>query len=135
MSQEKALPLQAAYQAISRLDADMLVSICHPDVRFESRITSVDVGLYEGHDGVRQFIQNLAEAFQSVQVESSDVIAKSDRAVVTNQFRARGRGSGVDVEARFFVAGQGGEGRLSWWGMFDSRAEALEAVGLSDSGS
>ncbi len=130
MSQENALPLQAAYQAIARLDAYALVTLCEPGVQFESRITAVEQGSYEGHHGVRQFIHNLSEAFATVDVESNDVIAEPDRAVVTNTFRARGRGSGVDVEARFFVAGRGKEGRLSWWAMFDSRDQALEAVRL-----
>ncbi len=132
MSPEKALPLEAAYQAIARLDADALVSVCSPDVKFESRITAVEQDLYSGHDGARQFILNLAEAFESVDVESSGVIAESERAVLTNRFRARGQSSGVNVEARFFVAARGGAGRLSWWGMFDTRQDALEAVGLSE---
>ncbi len=126
------LPIQVAYGAIARLDADALVGLCDPEVRFESRITAVEDAAYQGHQGVRRYISNLAEAFEWIEVETSDVVADRDRAAITNRFRARGRGSGVQVEERFFVGAKGRQGRLLWWGMFDSRSEALQAADLSE---
>jgi ketosteroid isomerase-like protein len=127
-----ALPIAAAFEAISRLDADALVALCHPDVRFESRITAVEDATYEGHEGIRRYVANLSEAFADVHVESFDVVADVDRAVATNRFSARGRGSGVEVEQRFVAAAKGYDGRLMWWGFFESRSEALDAVGLPE---
>ncbi|MEA2220361.1 MAG: hypothetical protein QOJ35_2987 [Solirubrobacteraceae bacterium] len=129
------LPIRDAYVAISQLDADALVALCDPAVRFESRITAVEDATYEGHEGARRYIANIAGAFDQVEVETSDVVVDRDRAAITNLFRARGRGSGVQVEERFFVAAKGRRGKLLWWGMFDSEPEALEAAGLSDSDS
>lgn len=128
----ESLPIRSAFEAISRMDADALVALCDPAVRFESRITAVEDATYEGHEGVRHYIANLAEAFDWIEVEPSDALEAEDRAVVTNRFRARGRTSGVEVEGRFFVAGKGRHGRLTWWGFFDSRSAALEAVGLEE---
>jgi ketosteroid isomerase-like protein len=131
-SAREGLPIGAAYDAIVQLDADALIDLCHPTVRFESRITGVDDSSYDGHDGIRRYLANLGDAFEWMDVQGSDVIAEQDRAVATNHFRARGRGSGLEVEQRFFVAARGHEGKLSWWGLFDTRAEALAAVGLSE---
>jgi ketosteroid isomerase-like protein len=114
------------------MDADALVSLCDPAVTFESRITAVELASYEGHEGVRRYIANLAEAFEHIDVEQSNVVERGDSAVATNRFRARGRGSGLEVEQKFYVAAKGHHGKLLWWGFFDSRSEALEAVGLSD---
>lgn len=125
------VPIRAAYEAIGRLDAEGLVSLCVPDVRFESRITAVEDATYDGHDGVRRYIRNLAEAFGAIDVDQSDLLTTGDRAVATNRFRARGRASGVEVEETFFVGARAAEGRLVWWGLFDTRAEALAAVGLT----
>lgn len=118
--------------AIGGLDADALVALCDPAVRFESRITSVEDATYRGYEGARRYIVNLAEAFEWVEVETSDVVADRDCAAITNRFRACGRGSGVQVEERFFVAAKGREGKLLWWGMFDTRAKALKAAGLEE---
>lgn len=108
-----------AWEAISRLDAGALVALCDPEVTFESRITAVEQPRYRGHDGVLRFIANLREAFESIEVEPFDVVEQPDRGVVTNRFHAHGRGSGVDVEQRFFVAMQARAGRLWWWRIFD----------------
>jgi ketosteroid isomerase-like protein len=128
----KPLPIRPAWQALARMDADALVALCHPDVRFESRITAVEDATYEGHQGVRRYIAGLVEAFEWIEVEPFDVVEGCDRAVLTNRFRAHGRGSGVEVEQTFFVAMEGRDGRLLWWGFFDSRSDALEAGGLRE---
>lgn len=126
------VPIEAAFDAISRMDADALVSLCDPEVEFESRITALEDASYTGHDGVRRYIANLADAFEFIHAESSEVVEADGRAVITNGFRARGRGAGVELEQRFFVAGKAREGQLVWWGFFDTRGEALDAVGLED---
>jgi len=134
MSQESSegAPIELAYRAISRLDESGLVALCAPEVVFESRITSLEDARYQGHDGVRRYIRNLRDAFETVDVEGSDLIEDQDRAVLTNDFRARGRLAGVEVEQRFYVAAKSRDGTLVWWALFDSRTEALAAVGLSE---
>lgn len=114
------------------MDADTLIALCDPAVRFESRITAVEAGTYEGHEGVRRYIANLAEAFEHIDVTQSDLVERGGRVVATNRFRARGRSSGLEVEQEFYVAARADRGKLLWWGLFDSRAEALAAAGLSD---
>ena len=128
---DQVLPVGVAWDALARLDADALVAVCDPEIRFRSRITAVEGPAYEGHQGVRRYIANLADAFERIEAEQSDVIAERDRAVFNVRFRAMGRGSGVEVEHRYFAAAKGRDGRLSWWAFFDSRAEAAEAVGLT----
>jgi ketosteroid isomerase-like protein len=93
-----SIPIGPAYDAISRMDADALVSLCDVAVKFESRITAVEAETYEGHDGVRRYIANLAEAFEHIDVKQFDRVERAGRVVATNRFRARGRASGVEVE-------------------------------------
>src|SRR5437764_14045401 len=64
------VPIDAAFQAISRMDAAALVALCDPQVTFESRITAVEAARYEGHEGIRQYIANLADAFEFIQVDT-----------------------------------------------------------------
>ena len=131
MSQEYSENIERAYQAMSRLDADALVALCEPDVEFRSRIAEADDVTYRGHDGVRVYIASLAEVFEWVQTEPLDVVEESDRAVVCNRFRARGRQSGVEIEERFFQALRFRDDKVLWWAFYPSRAAALEAVGLT----
>jgi ketosteroid isomerase-like protein len=132
MSQENVEAIERAYAAMGGLDAEALVRVCDPDVEFRSRIASAEDVTYRGHDGVRDYIANLTEAFEWVRTEPLDVIDGGDRAVVCNRFRARGRVSGVEVEERFFQALRFRGGKSLWWDFYPSKAEALEAVGLSE---
>ena len=66
----KALPIGPAFDALSRMDADALVALCDPEVRFESRITAVEDATYRGHEGIRRYIDNLAEVFEHIRIES-----------------------------------------------------------------
>ena len=124
--------IERAYEAMSRLDAEALVGVCDPDVEFRSRIASAEDVTYRGHDGVRDYIASLTEAFEWVLTEPLDVIDGGDRAVVCNRFRARGRHSGVEVEERFFQALRFRGGKSLWWDFYPSKPEALKAVGLSE---
>jgi 2-polyprenyl-3-methyl-5-hydroxy-6-metoxy-1,4-benzoquinol methylase/ketosteroid isomerase-like protein len=125
------VPIEAAFDAISRMDADALVAVCDPKVSFESRVTAVEDASYQGHDGVRRYIANLGAAFDWIEVTHSDLIEREGGIVVTNRFRAHGRGSGVAVEHDFFCGARAENGRLVWWGFFDSHEQALAAVGLA----
>src|SRR4051812_41292955 len=100
MSQENIEIVRRAYEALGQLHAEAMVSLCEPDVEFRSRIAAADDVTYRGHDGVRDFIASLAEVFEWIWAEALEVIGEGDRAVVCNRFRARGRGSGVEVEER-----------------------------------
>jgi 2-polyprenyl-3-methyl-5-hydroxy-6-metoxy-1,4-benzoquinol methylase len=114
------------------MDADALVAVCDAEIRFRSRITALEGPAYEGHQGARRYIANLADAFDWIEARQSNLIAERDRAVFDVRFRGRGRGSGVEVEHEYFAAAKGRNGRLLWWAFFDSRAEAAEAVGLTE---
>jgi len=124
--------IERAYEALSQLDAEAVVSLCEPDVEFRSAIAEADDVTYRGHDGVRDFIASLAEVFEWIRAEALDVIGEGDRAVVCNRFRACGRRSGVEVDQRFFQALRFRDGNVLWWGSFPSKADALKAVGLED---
>jgi ketosteroid isomerase-like protein len=124
--------VKRAYEALSRLDAEGLVALCEPDVEFRSSIADADDVTYRGHDGVREWIASLAEAFEWVRAEALEVRGEGDRAVVCNRIRARGRRSGVEVDQRFFQALGLRDGNLLSWVSFPSKAEALKSAGLQE---
>ena len=134
MSQQYTENIDRAYKAMSRLDAEAMVALCEPDVEFRSRIADADDVTYRGHDGVREYMANLAEVFEWVQTEPLEVVEGSDRAVICNRFRARGRHSGAEVEERFFQALRFRDDKVRWWAFYPSKTEALEAVKLAERG-
>jgi ketosteroid isomerase-like protein len=133
MSQANLEEFREICGAISAFDADAVVALCDPEVEFQSRITAVDEETYRGLDGVRRWIARLEEAFDWMDVAPTEVIGDDeDRVVLLIRFRARGRGSGAEVEQHFFQVVKRRDGRAFWWRFFDSKEQALEAAGLSE---
>jgi uncharacterized protein len=132
MSRENVQNIRRGYEAISRMDAEALAALCEPDIEFRSRIGEAEDVTYHGHDGVRNYIASLSEAFEWLRAEPLEIIDGGDRAVVCNRMRARGSRSEVEVEVHFFHALRLRNGKAVWWDFYPSRAEALEAVGLRE---
>src|SRR3954454_5965729 len=52
---------------------------------------------YLGHDGLMRFVAELAEDFEDVRFEIEEAREAGEQVVAIGRFRARGRGSGVDI--------------------------------------
>ena len=63
---------------------------------------------------------------------TEEVIDAGDHVIHAIHFRGRGRGSGIVVEGRAFQVFTFRGGKAVHWEEFSERAEALEAVGLSE---
>ena len=108
------------------------VELAHPDFEFTSRLTSVEGATYRGHDGVRSYFEDMADAWQEWRNEADEVTEVAPNAIFTeNTLRATGR-SGVDVELRSAVVFVLSGGKILKIHSHPSRQEALEAAGLSE---
>jgi ketosteroid isomerase-like protein len=139
MSQENVEIVRRVYDAAARRDAATVLALYDPDVELDASrlgiagIAGEDTAVYLGHDGLRRFFRGWHEAWTNIAYDFEELIDAGDEhviAVVTR--RARGRASGVAVERPFALVWtlRGGKViRVAW---FLARAEALEAVGLSE---
>ena len=86
--------------------------------------------VFRGHDGVREMLRDLNEAFSEIHIEISEIQDLGDRLVAIGRNRARGRGSGAQTETPFALVTEVKNGRtISVRGYLDPK-QALEAVGL-----
>ena len=67
-----------------------------------------------------------------VEMTSEAIIDAVDHLIQAIIFRGRGRGSGIEVEDRFFQVYTLNDGKTVPWEEFSDRAQALQAVGLSE---
>jgi ketosteroid isomerase-like protein len=85
------------YEAFNARDADALVGLCDPSIVVESVFGAVSGAVYHGHDGVRQWHRDLAEARgEEIRVEAETYFALGNRALVFDVMHGRGRRSGVE---------------------------------------
>jgi ketosteroid isomerase-like protein len=140
MSQENVDGFKRGLDAYNRRDLDALLEELDPEVEWHPALAVLLGGertVFHGHQGVRESIQEEDEALSVYQLEVSEIRDLGNRVLATGRIRARGRGSGAEIESPFYVLseskGTKGKGtrtiRLSTY--FD-RNEALEAAGLRE---
>jgi ketosteroid isomerase-like protein len=135
MSQENVEAFRRGLEAGNRGDVETLLEVLDPEVAWHSALHALLVGeatAFRGHDGVREMLGDLNEAFGEIQIEISEIRDLGDRLVAIGRTRARGEASGADVETPIgFVTDFKDGTAISIRGYLDPK-EALEAAGLSE---
>ncbi len=93
-------------------------------------LTSVEAGPSQGRDAIRDNLERWKSAWAESEAMAEEFIDAGDRVVVRAYFLARGRGSGIEVDARFYEVYTLRDGKIVRVDEFTDRAKALEAAGL-----
>jgi ketosteroid isomerase-like protein len=81
-----------------------------------------------GHDGVAAAFRDWFEAFEQFTIEPEDFIAQGDRVLVPMRQRARGKGSGLEIEERFFQLFTLRDGKIFRFEEYSEEADARKAL-------
>jgi ketosteroid isomerase-like protein len=85
-----------------------------------------------GRDAVIQASRRYWGAWEDYRVEAEEVLDAGQSVVLISREVGRGKGSGVPVARQNPQLWTFREGRVIRWESFETRAEALEAAGLSE---
>jgi ketosteroid isomerase-like protein len=134
MSQENVKIVRRALDSINRGEVDAALEEAAADVKLDwSNSIGPLRGVYEGKERARELWSSFLEAFEGVRWDPEEIIDVDDsRVIVVNHVHMRGRGSGVDVEATGVQLWTIAAGEAQSIKLYQSKAEALEAVGLAE---
>ncbi len=131
MSQENVEIVRRAYEDFNRtgqLDRELL----DPDCEFDPSGVLPDVGVLKGADALRDLLRQWSEAYEDFRIEAERVIdAGNDRVVAFVRDGGRLKG-GEEISNQFTHVWNLRSGKAVRWSTYTDRAEALEAVGLSE---
>jgi ketosteroid isomerase-like protein len=83
----------------------------------------------QGQDAVRASLAHWKADWDDYEVMPQELVDMGDRVLATVRLRGRGRGSGVEIDARFYDVYTLRDGKIVRMDQFTERSEALEAVG------
>jgi ketosteroid isomerase-like protein len=134
MSEENVEVVKRSVEAYLRGDIDAYLEGLGDDAELDfSRARGPYRGVHRGREGARALFAGFREAFSSITPVSTEYMEVGDKVVLAARVRFRGRGSGVEVGG----GGMGAvytlrDGKIVRYEQFQSKAEALEAAGLSE---
>jgi uncharacterized protein len=84
----------------------------------------------QGHDAVRASLARWKGEWDDYSLTPEEFVDRGDRVVVTVRLGGRGRGSGVEIDARFYDVYTLRDGKIVRMDQFTDQSEALQAVEL-----
>ena len=89
-------------------------------------------GTYHGHEGVRQYVSDIDEAFEVFEVNLDDVLGVGDLVLGVGHITYCGKASGVRQTEQFGWLARFREGQATYLRAFRNPEQALAKVGLSE---
>jgi ketosteroid isomerase-like protein len=134
MSRENVEVVRSQFAAFEHGGLEGAAEYWHPEIEWRAvEGAADDVGVMSGRDALRRYYQDWIEMFDQLRAEVEEVIFEADdRVAVVVRNSGRGRASGVLTEGRYYVACTVRDGQIVSGREYETRTEALEAVGLSE---
>jgi uncharacterized protein len=131
MSNESVEVVRRCVEAFPRGVEEMLFYV-DPEVVLHSAIVGGAEGnVYRGHEGFRRWFADSFESFEELRNEWSEFRDLGDRVLALGNVKARGRGSGMELDSPMGWLFTVRLGRVVEAQGFLSQSVALEAAGLS----
>jgi ketosteroid isomerase-like protein len=132
MSEQNVATVRALWDAINRGDLDEAFAYAPDDFVLDwSASEAPESGIYRGREAARQAFEKTREAWGEIEYFESEIIDAGDLVVRVGGVRAKGKGSGAEVAAQGAQVWTFREGTPVSVRLYQSKAEALEAIGLS----
>jgi ketosteroid isomerase-like protein len=136
MSQENIESLRQGFAEFARGDIDALLERFDPDIDWHSAFVPI-LGLetIRGREAMRRFLTRdlFEEGFDEFRAEPlSYEDLGDDHVLVMTRYVGRGESSGIEMDQTFAALYELREGKAVTMRDYPTRADALEAAGLSD---
>jgi ketosteroid isomerase-like protein len=129
MSEETLAIIRRAYDGFRTMDYTAILDALDPEVEWDANEALLHRGVYHGHDGVREYLARLDEAWGDFHIDAQDFNdSVAGYAMVSGRLRGVERSSGDRVEAPFTHVLRVRRGKVVRLQIFVDRAKAQRAM-------
>jgi ketosteroid isomerase-like protein len=121
--------LRRGYAAFNVGGLPAILDLLVADIEVSDRESVPDRSTHYGLDGIQGLFESTMEAFDELELEPEEFVEAGDRTIVVLRQRARGRGSGVQVEGQVVHVWTWRADRAVQLRIFGDKEKALEALG------
>ena len=118
--------------AAARQDLDCLLELTDPDVEWQSVFAQLrEGGVYRGHEGIKQYMADLAETAEALQMTVDGVLSVGATILAVGRLSYRGKESGAETETAVGYFIRVHDGRVLQLRAFRDPEEAIAVLGPS----
>lgn len=125
MSRESLDSVRRVHAALSAGDVDGVIALCDPDFRLDMSNRVFNPAVYKGHDGIRAFIAEVREVWESFTWEPIELEEHDEVVVAVVRSTGKARGSGLELDRRSAMLWQIERGRAISLTFYRDPEEAL----------
>jgi ketosteroid isomerase-like protein len=122
--------IRQGYEAWNRDDWESMEQLLAPDFEVDATDRVLNPDRYEGIDGFRRLAGEMAEVWDTWEIEPLELVERGEMVFVAHRVRARGKGSGVEVNQTYWSVWTLRDGKGVKLSLFVDRDRALAAAGL-----
>src|SRR5436190_9014481 len=103
MASQNIESIRRAYEGFARKDLTAVLSVMSPDIEWDATDALRHTGVFEGHEGVLEYLSGLAGVWSDFELEPDEFVESADGSKVMVLGVTKGRlvETGEHVEARF----------------------------------
>src|SRR5437870_1238799 len=133
MSARNVELLRRLIEAFNARNIEAFIACCDPSIEFQSVFAAVGGADYRGHDGLRQYFRDLADAWgDEIRIEPEAYFDLGEHALLYLLFHGRGRNSGVEVVGAYAFLARWRDSLIVYMRSYVHREEALRDLGVSE---
>jgi ketosteroid isomerase-like protein len=126
VSEQDVETLRRGFETFNREGVDAILDLLHPEF---VAVTTPDVALepdtYRGYAGLRRYFAAFDDVMEDIRFEPGEFVDAGDKVIVSFVLKARGKGTGIEVEQQ----------AVQVWTMRDGKALRVETFPDLDSAS
>jgi ketosteroid isomerase-like protein len=135
MSEKNVEAFKRGADAYNRRDVEALLAELHPQIEWRPLLPVLlggEAAVYTGHEGARQGIRELEEAFTELRAEPLEFQDLGERVLAIGRLHGRGKESGVETESPIAWLVDFADGKVVRIREYVDPDEALEVAGLRE---
>jgi ketosteroid isomerase-like protein len=126
--------IREGYEAWNQGDFGRMLDRLDPGVEIDASSRVLNPEVYHGHEGFRRMVDEMAETWDEWQLEPEAFIDHGDTILVDVRVRARGRGSGIELDQLTYNVWELQDGKVVRMAIYSDREGALRDAAKEQSG-
>jgi ketosteroid isomerase-like protein len=123
--------IRQGYDAWNEGDWARMESLVGPEFEVDATDRVLNPDHYVGIEGFRRLAGEMAEIWDSWEIEPVEFVENGERVFVAHRVRARGKGSGVEVEQTYWSVWTVRDGKGARLDLHVDRERALAGAGIA----